>query len=203
MSKLILFDFDGTIVDTIPYIRKIVEEVSVDHGVNIEFPLLRKMPTKDYVESLHVPLGKMPFILLDLKKRLTENYDIKPFPGMLELLNELSKRHQVGIVSGNSKKRIEEFCIEKKLDFIKDIEEDSSLFGKDHHINLIMKRREVTPDETIYVGDEERDIQAAKNSGVRCVAVAWGLKSKGLLKKYQPDYVVDSPADLKKLLKSM
>ena len=55
---------------------------------------------------------------------------------------------------------------------------------------------------TFMIGDTEMDILAAKNAGVRSVAVTWGNRTREFLEKYQPDYIVNSPVQLESLLKN-
>jgi phosphoglycolate phosphatase len=197
MARLVLFDFDGTIAASMTHIRMVLEGVAASHGITMDFDELQDHPTKEYIGSLGIPLAKIPFVLVDLRKRLKERFDAKPVTGMIPLLRELSNDHLIGIVSSNSKVLIQDFCAAHRLDFIEYIEEDASLFGKDGHIRKIMALSGTDAEDAVYIGDEERDIESAHKAGIKCISVTWGLKTKRLLEAYNPGMVVDTPDQLK------
>ena len=60
----------------------------------------------------------------------------------------------------------------------------------------VMKEMGVTPEETLYVGDSEVDIQTAKAAGVDCVSVLWGFKDEEFLKKHGATTLISSPMQL-------
>jgi phosphoglycolate phosphatase-like HAD superfamily hydrolase len=59
-----------------------------------------------------------------------------------------------------------------------------------------MKQNRLNPDEIVYVGDETRDINSAKKSGVKAIAVGWGFNSPEILSKHNPDYLAVQPQEL-------
>ena len=59
---------------------------------------------------------------------------------------------------------------------------------------------EYSPDEVLFVGDTEVDVETAKNLGVRVACVSWGFRSREHLEKLSPDYILDEPMDLIKLM---
>jgi HAD superfamily hydrolase (TIGR01549 family) len=77
-----------------------------------------------------------------------------------------------------------------------------SIFGKSHGIKKTIKKYNLRPHETIYIGDETRDIQAAKKAGIRCASVSWGFNDRSLLEQYDPDYIFDRAGQLLKLIGS-
>jgi phosphoglycolate phosphatase len=70
------------------------------------------------------------------------------------------------------------------------------LFGKGRGIRRFLREWRLVGPEVVYVGDEVRDIQAARKAGVAVASVTWGFNSRGLLAQHAPDYVADSPDQL-------
>ena len=60
----------------------------------------------------------------------------------------------------------------------------------------IIKKENALKDKCIYIGDETRDIEAARKAGVKVAAVSWGLNSREALEKYQPDWLLENPKNL-------
>ena len=74
----------------------------------------------------------------------------------------------------------------------------SSIFGKDRVIRKVLKSLDIPLSNAIYVGDETRDVEAAKAVGIAIIAVSWGFNSKKILEARHPDYLIESVNELKK-----
>ncbi|NES07303.1 MAG: HAD hydrolase-like protein, partial [Okeania sp. SIO2F4] len=72
----------------------------------------------------------------------------------------------------------------------------TTLFGKHRAIKKYLKSENIQPEEMVYVGDETRDINAAKKAKVKAIAVTWGFNSREALSEYQPDALVEQPQEL-------
>ena len=70
------------------------------------------------------------------------------------------------------------------------------LFGKSKAINKFLKQENIKPEAVIYVGDEIRDIEAARRSEIKVIAVSWGFNSEQVLAELHPDYLIQNPAEL-------
>ena len=66
-------------------------------------------------------------------------------------------------------------------------------------IKLAMRKLDADPDSTLMVGDSQYDIQAAQNAGIRAAGVAWSIKGKEFLNRFEPDYMLDDIRDLLEL----
>ena len=73
---------------------------------------------------------------------------------------------------------------------------ESSLFGKHVVLKRMCSKQNIDPLEVVYVGDEDRDIIAAKKVKIKIIAVTWGFNSKAKLSKEKPDYLVDLPMQI-------
>ena len=135
-------------------------------------------------------------------REIRNRKDIKLFEGVELILKQLRKRYRLGIVSSNSEENIKKILKENGVDKLFDyIYSASSLFGKHKNLKRLIKKYKLNLEEVIYVGDEDRDILAAKKVGIKVVAVTWGYNSKEKLMKEKPDYLVSSPKELEKIFK--
>ena len=80
--------------------------------------------------------------------------------------------------------------------FFNFIHAESSFFGKKRILRKIIKSYKLDKSKTFYIGDETRDIEAAKECGVYSVAVTWGCNSEKILSQHQPHYIVRKPEDI-------
>jgi phosphoglycolate phosphatase len=61
----------------------------------------------------------------------------------------------------------------------------------------------IRPNEAIYVGDTDVDIETAHNAGIKCIGVSWGFRGRKFLEDYKCDYIIDKPEELLPLIKSL
>ena len=195
MIKYIVFDFDGTLADTFDIIKTIAINEYDAHDV--DFESFKNKSTKDFLKSMNIPLWKLPEMVLRVSSKLKNNKDIKLFPDIIEMLLNLKNNYKLGIVSSNSKENIIETLkkhnIENLFEFVYS---DSSLFGKHLVLKKMCGKNKINPHEVMYVGDEDRDIIAAKKIKIKTIAVTWGFNSKEKLSRENPDYIVDSPMQI-------
>ena len=71
------------------------------------------------------------------------------------------------------------------------------MFGKDKVLRKLLKIQKVPLGHAVYVGDETRDIDAARAVGISVIAVSWGAHSRSLLETREPDYLIDSVSELR------
>ncbi len=201
--KYILFDFDGTIANTFDYYRNLLKKqdyYGIDDQTTTRF---RGMNFWDVITELKIPLWKLAYLAWILKNRLNKDMElIAPFEGIYELLKLInSKGIGIGILSINSKKNIEKFCKHNVIEpFIDDIWSVFILSEKDPAIGKILKTKKLQKEEMLYVGDEIRDIKAAKKAGIKIAAVTWGANTSDSLINNSPDYIINSPKELELIL---
>ncbi|MFD0698271.1 HAD-IA family hydrolase [Paenibacillus sp. GCM10027628] len=207
MIRHILFDFDGTLVDSRALFVKLYNEMAVQYRfrpiLEQDLTLLRSLSISERVERLGVPVLQIPKLAMAGRLRYQENIrTLHIVPGMKEVLARLSAQGlKSSILSSNSAGNIRLFLRHNKLEgAFKEIISSKPLFGKHHAIRKMMKDRGTTPSQMIYVGDELRDIEACKKLGVPIIAVTWGYDAPDLLRSGKPDYMANSPAELLKIL---
>ena len=195
-----VFDFDGTIADTFQKIKSIVNDLKKEEGKEIDFEEIRDYGTIALIKKSGVPFWKLPKFIYRTMSELKNKGNIKLFPWTSKVFKKLSKDYKLGILSSNSEGNIRsvlrKYKIENLFEFVYS---KSSLFGKHKTIKKMCKKYKIKSNEAIYVGDEDRDIIAAKKVKIKIIAVTWGFNSKKRLKEKNPDYLIENPRELLKI----
>ena len=203
MSKtFLIFDFDGTLAQTLDAIVKILRPMAKEFGlgqINDEnINQFKEKGTRQIIKELKAPLIKIPTIVKRVKDKLDKEIEnLSSFDGIKETLNELKERGYVlGILTSNSQKNVKKFLRKNGFDFFDFIYADSSFFGKDKVLKKLLQNRNLKTNQVVYFGDEVRDIQAALKLKIKVVAVSWGFNTKRLLASYKPTYLVENPSQI-------
>ncbi|MBK1987600.1 HAD-IA family hydrolase [Sphaerospermopsis aphanizomenoides BCCUSP55] len=202
-QKVIIFDFDGTIADTVDALVTIANRLAVEFGyIQIsanELTLLRNLTAREIIKYSGVSLLRIPFLVKKVKSELKNKiHELEPISGMTEALIELHQQGcRLGIITSNSQENVSEFLKCHDLDYLFEfIHSGVTIFGKTTIINNVLRQRHLKPQAVIYVGDETRDIEAAKKANIKVIAVSWGFNSPEALTKEKPDFLIDHPSEL-------
>ncbi|WP_427156780.1 HAD-IA family hydrolase [Aliinostoc sp. HNIBRCY26] len=202
-QKAIIFDFDGTIADTVDALVSIANRLAVEFGyVQItpeQLTLLRNLSSREIIKYSGISLFKIPFLVKKVKFELKSKIqELRPIPGIKQSLGELKAHgHQLGIITSNSQDNVTAFLKIHELDSVFDfIYSGVTIFGKTTIINNVLKQKQLQPQAVIYVGDETRDIEASKKANIKVIAVTWGFNSPEVLAKQNPDYIIHHPSEL-------
>ncbi|UKO95873.1 HAD-IA family hydrolase [Nostoc sp. UHCC 0870] len=208
-QKVIIFDFDGTIADTVDALVSIANRLAVEFGyIQItpeQFTLLRNFSSREIIKYSGISLFKIPFLVKKVKAELKNKIQgLKPIPGMKESLLELKNHgYQLGIITSNSKDNVTAFLSINELDNLFEfIYSGVTIFGKTTIINNVLKQKQLKPQTVIYVGDETRDIEASKKANIKVVAVTWGFNSPEILAKQNPDFLIHQPSELLQVIQN-
>lgn len=202
-NKLILFDFDGTIADSLPLVKDIINHLAKKHSFkqmsDSDIEILRNKGPKEIKEIVGISWWRLPFIGRDFKKEANKIIkDIPVVPGIKNVLQTLKEKNCiVGILTSNSKKNVEEFLVHHKIEhYIDLIIGDVGMFGKAKKIEKTIKNQKVNKTDVYYIGDEIRDISAARSVGIKIISVSWGFNSAEKLKSLEPDFFVKKPNEI-------
>ena len=197
-----IFDFDGTIADTLGETRNIFNLIAPDYGIRTvdeeEIHELRHLSLKELLDHLKIPKRKVPALISRGTGMMRANIaSMQLIPGMAHVVRELRGHCDcLGILTSNATTNVEAFLAAHNLlgafDFISST---SKLTGKAKHLKAIRKTFSLHHEEMLYVGDELRDIKASRKAGVRVAAVTWGFNSRESLSAQNPDYLFDRPED--------
>lgn len=208
MTKVIIFDFDGTLADTIDILLSITNRLSAEFGFKSatkeELAQLSNLNSWQILQYSGISIFKFPLLIRRLKAELhSEIPHIQLFPGIKEVLLELKKRgFQLGIITSNSRENVlgalEKNGLQDTFTFIY----SGSTFGKHKVINKWLRIENIHTEKVVYVGDEIRDIDAAKKTGIKVIAVGWGFNSPQALAAQNPDFLIEHPQELIKIMNS-
>jgi len=217
MIKLVIFDLDGTLLNTIDDIAECTNFVLQKHG----FPIFDVEEYKNFVGN-----GVVVLLQRVLPKDISEtvfntvlqdfmhHYEIHkedktaPYEGMVETLEELQKKGILLAVATNKPHELLPTLMQRFFPTIK----WAAVFGgrKDIPVkpnpqivydilNTINGRdvaRNVRIDEILYVGDTAVDMETAKNAGITKVGALWGFRTKEELENAGADYIIGNPLEI-------
>ena len=178
-TKFVIFDFDGTIADTLGLGLRIYNEIALEFNlVAISDDIREMLRAKKLQEILKTyGISNRKFFLLSLKIK--------------------NAGYKLGILTSNSSNNVSRFLdINSLSDMIGFIYSGKSIFGKDRVIRHMLTHENIPEKDVIYVGDETRDIEASKKAGIPVIAVTWGLNRREVLASLLPDNIADEPKDL-------
>lgn len=207
IHQTLVFDFDGTIADTLGETRRIFNQLAPDYGIRQveehELDHLRHLSLKQLLSHLKIPKRRVPALISRGTGLLRGSIERLPMiDGMPEVIVEL-RRHvgRLGILTSNATANVELFLnthgLREPFDFISST---SKLTGKAKHLRAIRKTFSLRHEEMLYIGDELRDVKASQKAGIPVAAVTWGFNSRESLAAEKPSYLFDRPEDFLRLL---
>ncbi|MCK5214081.1 MAG: HAD-IA family hydrolase [Candidatus Omnitrophica bacterium] len=201
-KPILIFDFDGTLADTHQYIVEIFNSFSSYYNYHTipwdKIENFKDKTPREIIQMLKIPPLKIPRLLSKAKKKYHLGLcGLKPFEGLKETLYALKEAGiKMGILSSNSKENIVPFLENHGLDIFDFIHTTTSVLSKNAALKKIIAQKKISFDQVLYIGDEIRDIIAAKKLGIKVAAVSWGYNSAHTLSSYQPDFLFEQPSDI-------
>jgi phosphoglycolate phosphatase len=200
--SLAIFDFDGTIADSAAWFGNALNELARHNGfreVSAEQrEMLRSRSTKEIFTYLEIPSWKLPFIVRQLREIAARDVEqISLFPWVPDIFSTLRSRGiSLAIVSSNAKANIRRVLGAELASMIEGFATGAPLFGKAGKIDGVIKQCASTAELTTSIGDEVRDIEAARTLGISSLAVTWGYATAPALEAARPTRLVHTPAEL-------
>jgi phosphoglycolate phosphatase len=199
--SLAIFDLDGTLADSFPWFLRNVNEVADRFGfrrvADRDVEMLRHASTREILAHLKVPHWKLPFIARHMRRLKTEQAASIPlFAGVESMLNALAAHDiRLALVSSDTEANARE-KLGPSAALFSDFDCAASIFGKPAKFRRVLKRAAVEPAQAIAIGDETRDIEAARAVGIACGAVTWGYAAPNALRALKPDLVFERMEDI-------
>ncbi len=203
--KLLLFDFDGVLVDSLDVYEKTVTDClnvigqPLSRG-RVEFLELFEDNFYKSLADKGVNMDRFMTASVDILSQV--NYaDMKPFEAIRPVLRELKKTHPMVVISSNDTPTIKEAL--RLYDFqgiFDDVLGSDFMLSKKEKILYVIKKYHIGMEDIYYIGDTTGDIKEGRQAGVKTVGVTWGWHNKALMAASHPDYLFDNPQDLLQLV---
>ena len=190
--RLAIFDSDGTLADTLPWMRGIFNELAEQHGFRrvepCDYERFRDLHGSALLRELGLPLWKLPRVVNSMRRRMSEHTGtLSLFPGISDVLARLAAGGvQLAIVSSNSRQNVERVLGADNARLMTHFACGVSMLGKAAKLRQVIRRSNVQPSEAIYIGDEIRDAEAAAKAGIAFGAVTWGQHRQEILGRQNP-----------------
>jgi len=207
--KILIFDMDGTILDTIEDITnavnyilgkynmplRSVDEVKFFVGNGLKKTLLRSVPSgtgEAFVDETY------PEFTAYYKEHSREK--TKPYEGIVDVITELKDRgYKLAVVSNKRHEAVLELCEEffcGCFDIAMGDQEGINIKPAPDMVESVLEKSGCKKEDAIYIGDSDVDIMTAYNSGLSCISVSWGFRSREFLIEHKADVIIDSPGEL-------
>ncbi|MBD8675536.1 HAD hydrolase-like protein [Massilia sp. CFBP 13721] len=200
--RLAIFDFDGTLADSFPFLLSVFNRIADEHGFRrldlSQVERLRHYDTRAMMRHVGMPAWKLPLAAASFKSLMRENAgQVRLFPQVDTVLRELALCDiKLTIVSSNAEDNVRRVLGPELAPLISQYECGMSIFGKTARIRKVVKRAAVAPAAALYIGDQATDAEAARKAGVAFAAVHWGFAPIEVLRKVDPEHEFDLPASL-------
>jgi phosphoglycolate phosphatase len=206
--SLILFDFDGVLADTLAdmlsFAQQVCDELGVRHRVvQTDLSELEVMSFATFGRACEMPEELVGEFVRRCASKFAQK--VPPpalFDGLGEVVRKLARSHTLAVVTGNTERNVRAFLEHHGLEGC-----FSAVYGVDRPGSkvekiLMAKGSFGTQDEALFmVGDALSDMRAARQAGVKSIAVSWGHQSMARLAEAAPDYVARFPGDLIEITK--
>ena len=196
--RLAIFDFDGTLADSFPWFRGVMNRLADEHRFrrieDHEVETLRGQSARQLVERLGVPAWKLARIARGMRKHMAREIgQIALFPGVDLLLRGLAVRGvRLAIVTSNSIENVRQVLGPQNAALIQDYECGASIFGKRPKLRAVLRATRIPAAAAICIGDEIRDLEAARAEGIAFGAVSWGYTNPETLRALGPQEMFGS-----------
>ena len=205
----LLFDFDGTVFDTVEGITKSIQYALRKHGRDAELEELRCFagpPLVDkFMEVYEVSKEEAEQLVTDFRERYVPIgvYESSPFPGIRELLEAVRAVGKKTAIATSKPQALAELLLQRAgLRNLFDV-----VVGSGGGVNNDAKWQIVTramelcgskPEDCVLVGDTKYDVEGAKKCGIPCIGVRWGYAAEGELETAGAAAIVETPGEIEK-----
>jgi phosphoglycolate phosphatase len=217
--KCIIFDCDGTLIDTL-------EDIAVAMNQTLELHGFPPMPSASYRDMVGWGLDRLASLVLPAEARTSENiraisscaqqlmtgqeHSAQPYPGMRELVAELSSLRQAkkittAVLSNKPdpvlRLLMDDFFGQNTFDAVCGLRPGLAPKPDPQSVWEILAELGCSPSDAIFVGDSEVDMETARNAGCFPLGVSWGFRSRAALEKSGAARIIDTPEEIWELLK--
>lgn len=188
--RLIIFDFDGTLANSLPFFASVYNELAQRYRFKVlaweDIESLRDASPKQAMQYIGLPMWKLPFVSRDFIARMQRQaHQITLFEQVHDSLNDLAGLGvHLAIVSSNSRNNVASILGADLMGLFEYVYCGMSIFGKTTHLKKLLRKTRTTARDAIYIGDQSTDAEAAARAGIDFGAVTWGYGSIESLRRY-------------------
>ena len=204
---LLHFDYDGVLVDSFDQLLTAFQRTTVETGLGRiptrnDFETIKDLSATGIATLLGVPEGHIERYTERMHALLeADGYAPAMFPGIPDLLKTLSGQHTIVIVTSNYDRLIRRGLSQNGVAECVSLVLDARQPGtKSDKIRHTLERLGHPPEDGFMIGDTRGDIRHGRLAGVRTAGVTWGYQTRKTLEQESPDFIVDSPQELLRLL---
>ena len=213
MNKMVIFDLDGTLLDTLDdlcnsvnyslrtnnFPERSLAEVRTFVGNGIRLLIERSVP-----EGTSKELIDKTFECFKTYYAVHCNDKTKTYPGVMDMLKELKKNgYKIAVLSNKAQYAVTKLCniyFNNLLDDAVGARENVAKKPSPDALYICAENNNINLNNDIYVGDSDVDVATANNAGVRGIAVTWGFRSRELLIKCGAENLADNTDELLQIL---
>ncbi len=200
--KLIIFDFDGVLADSGPWMESVFNDIARKFGFRTvdaaQIEQLRNMGAREGMRMLGVRIWHLPKIAKHLRA-INAEAEIDLVPGVPQMLATLTAQGiKLAIVSSNAEANVRR-TLGPHAEHISQFSCGASMFGKARKLKAVARASKAPFSQVLCIGDETRDIEAARRVGLPCAASTWGYATESAMKAAEPDYILHSVDDILRL----
>jgi phosphoglycolate phosphatase len=195
---LVIFDFDGTLSDSFPWFLRGANQLADEHEFRRiepdEIDRLRTMNARQIIQHLRIPIWRLPFFLKRVQRMMSEAVgEIRPFPGVHEMLQRLrASGVVVALVTSNSEVNARAILGPESAAVITHYRCGAAIFGKRPKFRQVLRATRLAPTQAVAIGDELRDLEAARAEHIPFGAVSWGYTHPEGFPAHKPDAIFAS-----------
>ena len=200
--RLAIFDFDGTLADSFSWFLGVANRLADEHRFRRieehEVEALRGHSARQLVARFGIPAWKMPLIARQMRQHMARDIShISLFSGVDRVLEGLAGRGvRLAIVTSNSIENVRQVLGPGNAALIQQYGCGVSMFGKRTKLRAMLRGSGIPASEAICIGDEIRDLEAAREEGIAFGAVSWGYTNPEALRAHGPEEMFESPEEI-------
>lgn len=213
MYQLVIFDLDGTILDTLQDLAD-----AVNHAMKKnDMPLHTVDEVRQFVGNgirklieRSVPKETETAVIDKVHSDFTAYYQVHcadntaPYAGIPELLQNL-REHGIhtAVISNKADYAVQSLCEQyfpNLFDAVAGEKEGTRRKPAPDSVNAVLNALHLTREQAVYIGDSDVDIETAKNAGMPCISVAWGFRDVPFLKEHHASQIVKDVPELEQIL---
>jgi len=200
--RLVIFDFDGTLADSFDVFLDAFDLAARTFRFRTfdreNLAYLRSLSAQEILKYHHVASWKLPLVARAIRRHMGSSmHKVQLVEGVQDALAHLRRRGvALALLTSNSHHNVKQVLGCEGLAYFQVVECGTALFGKSRQLRKLLKQFSGRADDVIYVGDETRDVEAAREAGLKFVAVGWGYTDGSALLRAGASACFDSPFEM-------